>query len=89
MGKTANDDLDVWTLATAKARLSEVVERAQDGPQMVTRNGKPAAVIVSAEEWKRKTQRKGNLAEFLLASPLRGQDLDFARLDDQPRDLEP
>ena len=89
MSKTANNDLDVWTLATAKARLSEVVERAQDVPQMVTRNGKPAAVIVSAEEWKRKTERKGNLAEFLLASPLRGQDLDFERLDDQPRDLEP
>lgn len=87
--KTANDDLDVWTLAAAKARLSEVVERAQDGPQMVTRNGKPAAVIVSADEWKRKTERRGNLAEFLLASPLRGQDLDFERLDDQPRDLEP
>lgn len=89
MSRTANDDLDVWTLAAAKARLSEVLERAQEGPQMVTRNGKPAAVIVSAEEWKRKTERRGNLAEFLLASPLRGQDLDFERLDDQPRDLEP
>jgi prevent-host-death family protein len=89
VSKTANNDLDVWTLATAKARLSEVVERAQDVPQMVTRNGKPAAVIVSAEEWKRKTERKGNLAEFLLASPLRGQDLHFERLDDQPRDIEP
>ena len=87
MSKIASKDLDVWTLATAKARLSEVVERAQDVPQMVIRNGKPAVVIVSAEEWKRKTQRKGNLAEFLLASPLRGQDLDFERLDDQPRDL--
>jgi len=89
VSRTANDDLDVWTLAAAKARLSEVLERAQEGPQMVTRNGKPAAVIVSAEEWKRKTERRGNLAEFLLASPLRGQDLDFERLDDQPRDLEP
>ena len=88
VSKSANKDLDVWTLANAKARLSEVVDRAQDVPQMVTRNGRPAAVIVSAEEWKRKTDRKGNLAEFLLASPLRGLDLDVERLDDLPRELD-
>jgi prevent-host-death family protein len=75
-----------WTLAVAKARLSEVVERAQAGPQTITRNGKPSAVIVSAEEWARKTVRKGTLAEFLLASPLRGTDLDLERQRDSPRD---
>jgi prevent-host-death family protein len=48
-----------WPLALAKARLSEVVDRAQAAPQTITRNGKPSAVIVSAEEWARKTVRKG------------------------------
>jgi prevent-host-death family protein len=76
-----------WTLAGAKARLSEVVDRAQARPQTITRNGKPSAVIVSAEEWARKTVRKGTLAEFLLASPLRGADLELARQHDAPRDL--
>jgi prevent-host-death family protein len=76
-----------WTLAGAKARLSEVVDRAQAGPQTITRNGKPSAVIVSAEEWARKTARKGTLAEFLLASPLRGADLDLERQRDAPRDV--
>ena len=75
-----------WTLASAKARFSEVVDRAQAGPQTITRNGKPSAVIVSAEEWARKTVRKGTLAEFLLASPLRGADLDLERQHDAPRD---
>jgi prevent-host-death family protein len=64
-----------WTLAAAKARFSEVLDRAQSGTQTITRDGKPLAVIVSAEEWARKTVRKGTLAEFLLASPLRGADL--------------
>lgn len=77
-----------WTLAGAKARLSEVVERAQAGPQVITRNGKPTAVVVSVEEWSRKTERKGTLAEFLLASPLRGADLDLPRATDKPRDIE-
>lgn len=76
-----------WTLAGAKARLSEVVDRAQAGPQTITRNGKPSAVIVSAEEWARKTVRKGSLAEFLLASPLRGADLELERQRDTPRDV--
>ena len=76
-----------WTLAGAKARLSEVVDRAQAGPQIITRNGKPSAVIVSAEEWARKTVRKGSLAEFLLASPLRGADLELERRRDKPRDV--
>jgi prevent-host-death family protein len=76
-----------WTLAGAKARLSEVVDRAQAGPQTITRNGKPSAVVVSAEEWARKTVRKGTLAEFLLASPLGGAALDLERLRDTPRDV--
>jgi prevent-host-death family protein len=78
---------DTWTLASAKARFSEVVDRAQAGPQTITRNGKPSAVIVSAEEWARKIVRKGTLAEFLLASPLRGADLDLERQRDTPRDV--
>jgi hypothetical protein len=43
---------------------------------------------VSAEEWARKTVRKGTLSEFLLASPLREADLDLERARDQPRDVE-
>jgi prevent-host-death family protein len=77
----------IWTLAGAKARFSEVVDRAQAGPQTITRNGKPSAVIVSAEEWARKTVRRGTLAEFLLASPLRGADLKLERQRDVPRDV--
>ncbi|SFU22410.1 type II toxin-antitoxin system prevent-host-death family antitoxin [Mesorhizobium sp. YR577] len=76
-----------WTVARAKARLSEVIERAQSAPQTITRNGKPSVVVVSAEEWQRKSARKGTLAEFLLASPLRGAELDLERQRDEPRDL--
>jgi prevent-host-death family protein len=80
---------DTWTLANAKARLSEVIDRAQTGPQVITRHGKPNAVVVSAEEWARKVARKGTLAEFLLASPLRRADLELDRVHDTPRDEMP
>jgi prevent-host-death family protein len=79
-----------WTVADAKARLSEAVEKARrDGPQIITKNGRTAAVLVSIEEWERKTARSGSLAEFLLASPLRGADLDLERSKDEAREIEP
>src|SRR6266700_3207404 len=63
----------IWTVAEAKSKLSEVIDLAQSrGPQTITRNGRTAVVVVSAEEWERKTKRSGNLAEFFAASPLRG-----------------
>jgi prevent-host-death family protein len=78
----------VWTVAEAKAKFSEIIERAMsEGPQTITRNGHEAAVIVGAEEWQRKTQRVGNLAEFLAQSPLRGSGLKIRRLKQPPRKI--
>jgi hypothetical protein len=57
-------------------------------PQLITRNGRRAAVVVSAEEWERKTHRDGNLAEFFAGSPLRGSKLKAPRLRDGPRRFE-
>ena len=86
MSSSAPDEKS-WTVASAKAKLSEVIDRAQTAPQTITRNGRPSVVVVSAQEWQQKTSRKGTLAEFLLASPLRGTDLDLGRQHDEPRDL--
>jgi prevent-host-death family protein len=47
-----------WTVARAKAKLSELIERAQSEPQTITRNGKPSVVVVSAEEWQRDEPRE-------------------------------
>jgi prevent-host-death family protein len=80
---------DTWTVAEAKAKFSEVIEKARlSGPQTVTRNGRSAVVVVSAEEWERKNRRNGSLAEFLAHSPLREAALDLSRLKDAPRDVD-
>ncbi|HKV23041.1 MAG TPA: type II toxin-antitoxin system Phd/YefM family antitoxin [Candidatus Acidoferrum sp.] len=76
-----------WTVAEAKAKLSEVVEKARtSGPQTITRHGKEAAVVVSIEEWNRKSKRKGNLTEFFARSPLREAGLEIERMQDDPRE---
>lgn len=80
---------DIWTVAEAKAKFSEVIDRAQKvGPQVVTRSGRKSAVIVAADEWERKTRRVGNLAEFFDASPLRGSGVRLRRSKGRPRKVE-
>lgn len=78
----------VWTVAEAKAKFSEVIDRAlSEGPQNITRNGRTTAVLVGAEEWQRKTMRAGNLAEFFASSPLRGSGLKIRGLKSRPRKI--
>lgn len=77
MNKTAG----TWTVAEAKAKFSEVIDNAQaEGPQTITRHGRSAVVVVDAQEWERRTRRKGNLAEFFAASPFRGSGVKVRRL---------
>ena len=80
---------DTWTVASAKEKFREVMDRARsDGPQTVMWKGRPAVVIVAVEEWERKTRRTGNLAGWFAASPLRKSDLCVERLKDSPREIE-
>jgi prevent-host-death family protein len=69
-----------WTVAQAKAKFSEVLDRATaEGPQTITRRGRTAAVVVDASEWDRKTKRVGTLADFFASSPLREGGLKLPR----------
>jgi prevent-host-death family protein len=81
-------DSNTWTLTSAKADFSRLIERAQTCPQIITRHGEPKAVVISAQEWACKPERNGTLAEFLLASPLRDVPMDIERVLDRPRDFE-
>lgn len=72
-------DKHAWSLQDAKNHFSEVVRAAErDGPQTVTRHGKPAAVVISTEEYERlkdpNRRRYKNFGELLLAMPQGGDD---------------
>jgi antitoxin Phd len=79
-----------WSVQDAKKRFSDLIEAARSAPQTVTKRGKPAVVILSADEYARLrgTQRlkPPSFAEMLLAIP-RG-DLDIERIKSQPHDVE-
>ena len=70
-----------WSVAEAKAKFSELLDRVRsEGPQRITRHGRTTAIVVAANEWERKANRKGNLAEFFAASPLRDAGVKARRL---------
>jgi antitoxin Phd len=82
----------VWQLQTAKARFSEVFRLARsEGPQLVTKQGKEAVVIIPVEEFDKLTARSRqpkSLVQFFRESPLVGLDLDFERDRDTGQDVE-
>ncbi|MBX6330034.1 MAG: type II toxin-antitoxin system Phd/YefM family antitoxin [Pseudolabrys sp.] len=77
-----------WSVQDAKNRFSEVVEAARRKPQTVTKHGKPAVVVIAADEYERlrKLQhlKAPSFAELLLAMPSGGED--FERLEGRMRD---
>jgi len=78
-----------WQLQEAKSNLSQLIKRAASGDaQVVTVHGKPAAVVVSAEEYARLTRRRSRLSSALLRPDLAIDDLDLARSRDSGRDLD-
>lgn len=65
--------MKTWPVQDAKARFSEFLEAClADGPQMVTKRGAEAAVLVPAAEWRRlHSAAQPSLKDLLLASDAR------------------
>ena len=81
-----------WPLQTAKSRFNALVDAAVAGePQRVSRRGKPAVVVLAAEEYERlcqleKTQAP-TLVDLLLAMPQDDGEFESLRLPSRPLDL--
>lgn len=66
--------MDAWPVQDAKARFSELLDRClAEGPQLVTRRGADAAVLVPVGEWRRLcAAARPSLKELLLSDAARG-----------------
>ena len=67
--------MKTWPVQDAKARFSELLETClREGPQLVTRRGADAAVLVPIAEWERLARSaKPTLKELLLSDVGRGE----------------
>ncbi len=78
-----------WQLQDAKNKFSNLVETAQKkGPQIVTKHGKEAVVILSITEYKRLSKPKINLIQFFKNSPLAEETIELSRNKETPRDVD-
>ena len=75
-----------WQLQEAKGRLSELVDLTlREGPQLITRRGEEAVVILDADDFRRLSGQTARLVDCLGNAP-RGEPLTLERsLDDLPR----
>jgi len=66
-----------WQVQDAKARFSEFLEASiSEGPQVVTKRGVEAAVLIPIEQWRRlENMTKPNLKDLLLAPEARSDAL--------------
>lgn len=70
-----------WPVRDAQSKFSELLEAAiVEGPQIVTKDGVDAAVLVPIEQWhKLERMTRPNLKELLLAPQPRTENLTPAR----------
>lgn len=64
-----------WPVQDAKARFSELLDACMDqGPQLVTKRGAEAAVLVPVDEWRRlKAAARPSIKELLLSDDGRAE----------------
>ncbi len=83
--------MHTWQVQDAKARFSEFLDAClAEGPQMVTRRGAEAAVLVPVEEWRRlQSTARPSLKQLLLSDHARTEMIALKRGHAKRRNLKP
>ena len=82
---------NVWQVQEAKARFSEMLDSSMvEGPQIVTKRGVEAAVLVRIDEWRRlRKLARRDVKDLLLAAEARTQALAARRPERSRREPPP
>jgi prevent-host-death family protein len=59
-----------WQLQEAKSKLSQLVREADMAPQTITLHGRPAAVVMRYDEYRKLTSPQRSLVEVLRTAPI-------------------
>ena len=78
-----------WSLQDAKNKFSQVVEQARnDEPQIITRRGERAAVVLSYETYLGFLRTRKSIVEMLIPDEPIDFELDIRREPDYGRDVD-
>ena len=83
--------MHTWPVQDAKAKFSEFLDAClSEGPQMVTKRGAEAAVLVPVQEWRRlQSAARPSLKQLLLSSHARTELIVPKRGQAKRRHVEP
>ena len=81
--------MNTWQMQEAKARLSELVKRAEsEGPQNITLHGRSVAVVLSRAAFDRLSGSGITLVAFMRQSPLYGlEEIEIEREQSPTREV--
>ena len=69
-----------WQIQEAKNKLSQLLEEANfHGPQIITKNGVPKAIVLSVIDFNKLQKPREKLTDFLLNSPIHNSGIDLER----------
>lgn len=72
--------MKTWQLQSAKAQLSQLVQRVMtSGPQQISIRGEVKVVVLTKEEYNQLTQKKASFLDFIRQSPLLGLKVNLKR----------
>ena len=75
-----------WTVAEAKARLSEILRLAEEeGPQRI--GLRKSFVVVPEREWRERTPEPMPMGQWLIENMPRGVELELPDRRDPPREI--
>jgi prevent-host-death family protein len=78
-----------WQVQEAKSQLSKLMELSKsDGPQTITKHGKPEVVVLSKKDYEAMRRDKPSLIEFLLNEGPTFDDFDIERSKDTGREID-
>lgn len=78
-----------WQVQEAKNKFSQVLDQAEEEPQLITRHGRKAGVLMSYETYQKhmKPGKRTIRALYAKAPKFEDEELDFQRDRDTGRDI--
>ena len=81
-------DMKVWQVHEAKAKLTEVMNKAKNDPQIISRCGINEIVVININKYQELCKTKENIISFFKNSPLNEIEVEFSREKSKMREVE-
>ncbi|KKB96700.1 Phd YefM [Candidatus Arcanobacter lacustris] len=80
--------MEIWQTQEAKAKLTELMNKAKIRPQIISRRGINEIVMMNIKDYEKLCNKKEDIVSFFKNSPLNNLEIEFERDKSPTRDIE-